>query len=687
MIVESPSNPSDTQTAPGQAGSHVVRLRLAVGGAVQGVGFRPYVYRLAVQMGLTGWVQNSRVGVTVEAEGTEAVLGEMRQRIEAEPPAGCQLSGIEATWLDPVGYQGFVIRDSAAGMEGQVWVRPDAATCPACVEEIFDPSNRRYGYAFTNCTACGPRYSIMESVPYDRARTSMKTFSMCPTCRAEYEDPGNRRFHAQPNACPVCGPQLSFWSPEGSVVATRADALARAVRLLQSGQILALKGLGGFQLLVDATSEEAVRRLRRRKHREEKPVALLFHRLEAVEKVCQVSAAEARLLQGPEAPIVLLRRRNEPKHGLAESVAPGNPWLGVMLPYTPLHHLLLAAAEGPWVATSGNLSDEPICIDEAEAAVRLQGIADGFLVHDRPIVRPVDDSVVRFVAGRETVLRRARGYVPLPIGVAPGLNPTPVVLAVGGQLKNTVGLGTSTGIFLSQHIGDLENMAALQVFNRVCRDLPQLLEVVPQLVISDLHPDYRSTREAHQMPLPCRAVQHHHAHVLACMAENQLDGPVLGIAWDGTGWGPDGTIWGGESLWVTNSGYRRFASLRPFPLPGGERAMREPRRAALGLLWELWGPKALAMDRLPPVASFTPAELRVVRAALERGVNCPRTSSMGRLFDAVSSLSGLRQLMSFEGQAAMELESTLDPDDSGAPYETVLEANPHRPSLVGQPCV
>jgi hydrogenase maturation protein HypF len=534
----------------GRAGEGAVRLRLVIGGAVQGVGFRPYVYRLAVGMGLRGWVRNSAVGVTMEVEGAEEALRALRMRVEGEPPVGCHLGSVEAVWLDALGYEGFAILESQAGREGQVWVRPDVATCEACVGEILDPSNRRHGYAFTNCTVCGPRYSIMESVPYDRARTSMKRFVMCPACQAEYDDPGDRRFHAQPNACRLCGPQLAFWDTEGRVVGEEGEALAMALALVRSGRVLAMKGLGGFQLLVDAESEEAVRRLRMRKHREEKPLALLFPGLEAVERECEVSAAEAGLLRAPEAPIVLVRRRVGAGARLAPSVAPGNPWLGVLLPYTPLHHLFVAGMGRPVVATSGNVSDEPICIDEWEALARLRGIADGYLVHDRPIVRQVDDSIVQVVAGREMVMRRARGYAPLPVATGGrAAKEARPVLAVGGQLKNTVALGTGSGVFLSQHIGDLETAATLEVFHRVCRDLPRLLEVVPQSVIADSHPDYLSTKAASQMGLPCHGVQHHYAHVLGCMAESELEGPVLGIAWDGTGWGPDGTVWGGNPWW------------------------------------------------------------------------------------------------------------------------------------------
>jgi hydrogenase maturation protein HypF len=657
------------------AGAPSLRLQMRIGGSVQGVGFRPYVYRLAREMGLQGWVRNSAVGVTIEAEGPETALRAMRVRIENESPTGCHLASLEAIWLDPVGYEGFAILESQTGEPGQVWVRPDVATCGACVAELFDPGNRRHGYAFTNCTHCGPRYSIIESVPYDRARTSMKGFVMCRDCQSEYDDPADRRFHAQPNACPQCGPQLAFWNEEGRVIEVKDAALAMAVALLRSRRVLALKGLGGFQLLVDARSETAVCRLRSRKQREEKPLALLFPGLESVNQVCVVSAAEAGLLRAPEAPIVLLRRRGDVRTSLAASVAPGNPWLGVMLPYTPLHHLLLAAMGGPVVATSGNASDEPICIDELDALERLLGIADGYLVHDRPIVRQVDDSIVQVIANREMVLRRARGYAPLPVrlqSASGGNGNADAVLAVGGQLKNTVAVGMGSDVFLSQHIGNLENVPALEVFRRVCADLPRLLKVTPRVAITDMHPEYLSTKEASRLGLPCHGVQHHYAHLLACMAENELEGPVLGIVWDGTGWGPDSTVWGGESLVATLHGYRRFAALQPFPLPGGDSAVRQPRRAAIGLLWEFLGAKAFELLDLPPLTAFEQADLANLRTALARGINCPRTSSIGRLFDAVAGLCGLRQQMTFEGQAAMELEWAFDPKDTGEAYPLEL---------------
>ncbi|MCL4178325.1 MAG: carbamoyltransferase HypF [Verrucomicrobia bacterium] len=654
-----------------------LRLRLRLQGVVQGVGFRPHVYRLAVEAGLDGWVGNTPLGVAIEVEGGEKALWDFRRRLERERPPGSSIQSLEAVWLEAAGWTGFEIRPSDQAGAPSLLVRPDVAVCDACVREIFDPANRRFGYPFTNCTHCGPRYSILEALPYDRANTSMRRFEMCPECRREYQDPADRRFHAQPNACPKCGPLLELWSADGTPVARREEAMAEAVEALRRGRILAVKGLGGYQLLVDARSEAAVQALRQRKHREEKPLAVMVPGMEEARTLCRVSAIEEGLLRSPEAPIVLLRRL-EGNLPLAAAVAPGHPFLGIMLPYTPLHHLLLAALRFPVVATSGNLSDEPICIDETEARERLQGIVDGFLVHNRPIVRQVDDSVVRVVAGREMVVRRARGYAPLPVAIAgggsgsgpgetAGAGTKRGVLAVGGQLKNTVALSAGGAVVLSQHIGDLETAAALSAFRRVVHDLQRLFGVEPARVMADLHPDYVSTKEAKRWVESPTGVQHHHAHILSCMAENELEGPVLGIAWDGTGYGLDGMVWGGEFLIAEAGGYERLATLRPFRLPGGERAVREPRRSAAGLLFAGYGPGAFDQRDLPTLAAFSPAEMRAVRESLERPFNAPLTTAVGRLFDAVASLLGVRQQTGFEGQAAMALESlAMGSSDRGA---------------------
>ncbi len=649
------------------------RTRLIIRGAVQGVGFRPFVHRLATGLGLHGWVSNSPAGVCIEIEGPAEARRAFLLRLGTERPPHSFIQSLEATELDPAGYSDFVIRPSQEQGEPLALVLPDIATCPECVREIFDPANRRHRYPFTNCTHCGPRYSIIKALPYDRPHTSMSIFPMCPACRAEYDNPRDRRFHAQPNACPACGPQLALWDASGRELARGEEALRGAERALRDGAIVAVKGLGGFHLMVRADDSAGVQRLRERKHREEKPFALMCPSLESAGALAEIGPLEARALQAPEAPIVLCRRR--PGAPVAAAVAPGNPWLGLLLPYTPLHHLLLADLGWSVVATSGNRSDEPICTDEHEALRRLGPIADLFLVHNRPIVRHVDDSLVRIVLGRELVLRRARGYAPLPVPVR---EPLPPVLAVGGHLKNTVALARDREVFLSQHIGDLDTAAALDAFERVIEDLSRLFAMKPERIMADAHPDYLSSRYAQLSGRGVERVQHHHAHVLACMAENHLAPPVLGVAWDGTGYGADDTIWGGEFLRIAADGSAvRVAHLRPFRLPGGEAAVKEPRRAALGLLHALWGEAVFARADLAPVRAFKPSELKALRPMLGRAVNAPLTSSAGRLFDAVASLLDLRQVAHFEGQAAMDLEFALEPGDSEDTYPWELAGAEH----------
>lgn len=666
------------------------RLRVVIRGAVQGVGFRPFVYRLATELGLCGWVNNSPRGVFVEVEGEADAPRTFLLRIEKEKPPRAMIQSLESAWLDPVGFSEFVIRPSEESGARTALILPDIATCEACLRELFDPSDRRYRHPFITCTHCGPRYTLIESLPYDRPNTTMKGFAMCPRCRAEYENPLDRRFHAQPIACPDCGPRLAAWDREGNVLAKDDAALLRAADSLRRGEIVALKGIGGFQLLVDARRADGVAQLRRRKHREEKPFALMFPRIEAVREVCEVSALEQRLLLSPESPIVLLRRRREAGGGvnapvLDPGVAPGNPNIGVMLPYSPLHHLLMQELGFPVVATSGNRSDEPICIDEHEALERLGDIADVFVVHDRPIARHADDSIARVLLDREQVLRRARGYAPLPVSISlaaavaeaapgPAAEDAPV-FAVGAQLKNSVAVLIGTDAFVSQHIGDLDTQAAREAFFRAGEDLRRLYQARPECVVCDLHPDYASTRCAEASGLPMLPVQHHAAHVLSCMAENALTPPVLGVAWDGTGYGTDGTIWGGEFFRVTEGGIDRVGHFRPFPLPGGDAAVREPRRSALGALYACLGQKAFDLTQLPSIQSFAASERSGIRRMLEQDVNCPRTTSVGRLFDAVASLIGLRQVTRFEGQAAMELEFAAEGVKTDESYSCRISAS------------
>lgn len=647
------------------------RLSITVRGVVQGVGFRPFIYRLASDAQLAGWVNNNSQGVQIEVEGSLERLQQFLARIEAEKPPRASIQSLEARSLDPVGYSTFEVRESDHSAGKTALILPDCAICADCLREIFDPSNRRYRYPFTNCTNCGPRYSIIEALPYDRAATTMRGFTMCPECQAEYDNPLDRRFHAQPNACPRCGPYIELWDAAGRRRAVGTDALNEAADAIRCGQIVAVKGLGGFHLVVDARDDHAVLRLRRRKEREEKPFALMFPHLAAVRSECIVGPLEERLLRSPEAPIVILRRSLDNDHScIASAVAPGNPYLGVMLPSTPLHHLLMAELGVPVVATSGNRSDEPICTDEYQALERLAGLADLFLVHNRPIAQHVDDSIVRVVLGRELVLRRARGYAPLPVHSTCTLEQP--VLAVGAHQKNTIALAHACEVFVGQHIGDLQTLPAFETFRSVIKHLTGVYDAPPATVACDLHPDYRSTRYAEQLAESQGStlirVQHHYAHILACMAENQLGGNALGVAWDGTGYGTDGTIWGGEWLHVTPAGFTRVAWLRPFRLPGGETAIKQPWRAALGLLFEMLGDALWEYEALAPLQECRPEYRAGLRLALTRKLNAPQTSSAGRLFDAIAALIGLRQHAAYEGQPAMELEWAADQDATDAVY-------------------
>ena len=628
------------------------RLRISLRGAVQGVGFRPFVYRLATEMSLTGWVLNSSAGLVVEVEGAPAELRQFEQRIESERPKASVVTVRESEWIPAQGSTRFEIHHSDTDAAKSVNVLPDLATCDDCRNELFDPANPRFQYPFTNCTNCGPRYTIVVDIPYDRPNTTMREFVLCPACREEYGNPANRRFHAQPNACPVCGPKL-----DGTIADTSA-ALCR-------GEIVALKSIGGFQLLVDARQAAAVARLRQRKHREEKPFALMMPSLEKAGEYCEITPAEQELLESQAAPIVLLRPK--PGTDIAWNVAHCSPYLGVMLPYSPLHHLLMRECLFPLIATSGNRSDEPIAIANEEATTRLRDIADHFLMHNRPIVRASDDSVVRLTSGRAGILRRARGYAPLGIRVARNVPP---VLAVGGHLKNTVAIGVGQDVFVSQHIGDLETLEARHAFERAIDDLCRLYSFQPEAVVCDLHPDYASTDWAERSGLPIIRVQHHQAHVAACAAENNVEGPYLGVSWDGTGYGLDGTIWGGEFFYVENqrvenNQYERVAHLRPFGLPGGDAAVREGWRSAASVLFEVFGETECGDSclRLSGERSSSAEHQRwntnKVHEMLVRGIRTVPTTSVGRLFDAVASITGLAQQNRFEGQAAMLLENEI----------------------------
>jgi hydrogenase maturation protein HypF len=645
-------------------------VAIEIRGVVQGVGFRPFVYHAARREGLQGWVLNDVDAVRIEAEGPGSAMDRFLEVLRHHHPVQARLESMVTTELQPADQPDsratFVIRASQGRSTPGPTIPADSATCAECRVEISDPAQRRHRYPFTNCTHCGPRWSIITQLPYDRWRTSMREFAMCPACRGEYESPADRRFHAQPVACPKCGPHLELLSSAGQRLSVHDEALREAAAAVLDGHIVALKGLGGFQLIVDATHGAAVRRLRDRKHRPDKPFAIMVAAANDVTALCDVTADDLEALNWPQAPILLLRRRGNPlpPHGIAEEIAPNNPYLGVMLPYTPLHHLLMSEIRRPVVCTSGNRSEEPMATTIADALQRLGDIADVILTHNRPIVRPVDDSVARIAPQGPQLLRRARGYAPLPIHL--DCSP-PCTLALGGHLKNTVALSRGADVIISSHIGDLDNLLSLEVHRRAVRDLVDFFSVTAEIVACDLHPDYASTRHAEELAdqwsVPLVRVQHHHAHVLSLMAEHQLRGPLLGFSWDGTGYGPDGTVWGGETFLCEGADLRRIAHLRTFPLPGGDRAVHDPRRTALGLLYEMQGPACREL-----VASwFDEPELATLLQALQRPRLFPRSSSMGRLFDAVAAICGWQGRVSFEGQAAMALEFAAA-DGAADPY-------------------
>ncbi len=645
------------------------RLRFAINGAVQGVGFRPFVYRLAIEMCLAGWVNNGAAGVVIEVEGSREQLERFRTRLEHEHPPVARLTSVTSTWLTPLGFQGFTITHSDAGGPKSVQVLPDLATCPQCRAELLDPTDRRFRYPFINCTNCGPRFTIVVALPYDRPNTTMADFALCPHCRAEYEQPLDRRFHAQPNACPVCGPHLELTATgELSAVPLQGEAaLQAAIQALRGGQIVAVKGLGGFHLICDARDETVVARLRSRKGRPRKPFALLVRDLAMAATLCDLPQTAADLLSAPEAPIVLLQQHAPSTGSVAANVAPDNPTLGLMLPSTPLHTLLLEALDYPLVATSGNRSDEPICLEADEVQARLGDIADLVLSHNRPIARHADDSIAVILHGEPRLWRRARGYAPAPVLLRHAM---PCILGLGAQMKNTVALSVGHQVLLSQHIGDLDAIESQAAFARVVADLTRLYEATPVAIAHDMHPDYYTTAFAkefsHTNAVQGWPIQHHHAHFAACLAEHQAEGEALGIIWDGTGFGLDKTIWGGECLYGTVAASRRVASLRSIPLLGMEAAIREPRRVALALLAALDEPALWDDETLPPVRAFTANERRVLRHMHTKQLNTIATSSAGRLFDGVAALRGLCQVASFEGEAASLLEHAADPYERGA---------------------
>lgn len=634
------------------------RVQLKIEGVVQGVGFRPFVFRVARELGLAGWIVNRVDGVLVEAEGTADAVDQLLLRIQTGCPPGANIERMTLHSIPAIGDAAFTIRPSHEAGTKRLAMSPDLATCGDCLVELFDPADRRFHYPWLSCAQCGPRMSMVTSVPYDRANTTMSRFALCEACRAEYDAPDNRRFHAESIACPACGPTTALWDTDGKVLAEGEEALKQTCRIIRDGGIVAVKGIGGFHLWVDATSEKAVQLLRARKRRADKPFAVMFPALETIRTHCALSSDEAAQLLSPAAPVVILQRREQT--ALAQGIAPGNRTVGAMLPSAPVHHLLMRKLATPVVATSGNLSDEPIVTDEQEAVKRLAGIADAFLFHDRPIARPMDDSVVRMAGSGPLILRRARGLVPRAIRLSESLARHVVgpVLAVGGHLKNTVALLDADHVVLSQHLGDLSTLETERAARQAMDDLQWLLNVKPRAVACDLHPDYRSTRVAEELAeqwhVPLIRVQHHHAHVAACMMEHGITGEVLGVAWDGAGYGMDGSLWGGEFLAATYGECRRVAHLHPFSLPGGEQAAREPRRAALAVRWETFGAQLGGVGVEQECAWKEQEQLLV--AMLAKRTHSPVTTSMGRLFDAVASMLGLCQVATFEGQAAIALE-------------------------------
>ncbi len=635
------------------------RRRFSLRGVVQGVGFRPFVYGLAQKNRLQGYVQNSSAGVSIEVEGRKEAVEEFTREVFRQAPPRARIEFLQFEDLIPVGFPAFEIRESREEAGQYPLISPDIATCGPCQEEIFNPRDRRYRYPFTNCTNCGPRFTIIQDTPYDRPKTTMARFLMCPECQREYENPANRRFHAQPNACPLCGPTVRLYRKLGEDCGGD-DPISSAVALLRAGEILAIKGLGGFLLACDAREPSAVEKLRRRKRRPHKPFAVMLPHLPAIKEHCFLDEEEEELLLAPESPIVLLRWKEG--SSICKGVAPGQKYLGVMLPYTPLHHLLLRESGLILIMTSGNLSEEPIAKDNEEAFARLSGIADAFLVHDREIYVQYDDSVAAVVAGEKTILRRARGYAPFPLRLPFSLRP---ILACGAELKNTFCLTRDQYAFLSQHIGDLENLETLEHFQRTLGIYQRLFRIQPERVAYDLHPEYLSTKVALQLPGMKIGVQHHFAHMASCLAENGAQGPAMGLAFDGLGYGTDGHLWGGEFLLGDFRFFERKAHLEYVPMPGGAAAVHHPWRMALSYVYTLLGKEELM--KYQPLLGFLPHEkTSILMQQIDRRINAPLTSSCGRLFDGVAALLGLCPSVSYEGQAAMELEGIADPGENGA---------------------
>jgi len=646
-----------------------IRQYVLVKGVVQGVGFRPHAYRIARALNLRGFVTNTDEGVHIEIEGPHRKITEFLKRLDQESPPLARIQKIRTHRMPPGHDAEFLIRSSRKSAPARTLISPDIATCDACLAEMMNPEDRRFRYPFINCTHCGPRFTIITGLPYDRSSTTMSHFTMCPACEKEYNDPADRRFHAQPNACPVCGPHVFLTDNKGRLI-DGADPVTEAVRALESGKIVAVKGLGGFHLACDAASEQAVRRLRLRKHREEKPLAVMAPDTATIALFALMTAAERDLISSPHRPVVLLRKKKEAL--LAESVAPGNHYIGVMLPYTPLHHLLVSEGFTALIMTSGNISEEPIAADNDDAVRRLGHIADLFLMHNRLIHRRCDDSVMFVAGGQPRFIRRSRGYVPMPVQL---LQNHRAVLGAGGELKNTLCLIRGREAFPSQHIGDLENLETMAFFEESAAHGKRIHEIEPEIIACDMHPEYLSTQWALAAdPMEIKQVQHHHAHIVACMAENGVDEPVIGLALDGTGYGIDGQIWGGEILVVSYGHFERAGHFAYRSMPGGEAVIREPWRMAVSCLFEACRMRYQEMDEamffsyiesLPLFSEAGLPKIRTIYRMLASDMVHIRTSSLGRLFDAVASIAGIRQRVTFEGQAAMALEMAMNGNDTG----------------------
>ncbi len=629
------------------------RVEIRITGIVQGIGFRPFIYNLAKTHSIQGWVLNNEKGVLIDAEAEDGNLDRFVRDIPKLAPPLARIESFEVRHLEPFNYTTFEIKKSEEAQEKFVLISPDVATCHQCLSELFSPQDFRYRYPFINCTLCGPRFTIIQDIPYDRHKTTMAPFIMCPVCQKEYEDPEDRRFHAQPNACPACGPSLRLEDKEGKEVP--GDPIQKTLKLLQRGSIVAIKGLGGFHLACDAKNNEAVSALRSRKYREDKPFAVMCRDLEEMRKHCEVDEEEEKLLWSVERPIVILKRKGDST--IAHAVAPYQNTLGVILPYSPLHHLLLNGPLKTLVMTSGNISDEPIAYKNEEAKRRLGHIADYFLFHNRDIHMRCDDSVTRIFEGKPYILRRSRGYVPFPIKLS---FPLEMILACGGELKNTFCLTRGPYAFMSHHIGDLENLETLSSFEEGIEHFKRLFSIEPKALVYDLHPDYLSTKYALSIPdIPKLGVQHHHAHIVSAMAENGIEGDVIGVALDGTGFGTDGTIWGGEFLKANLRDFDRMAHLKKLPMPGGTMAIKEPWRMAMVYLSEAFQDEMTNIN-IDLMKRVDVRKWEVLKTMIKAKINAPLTSSMGRLFDAVSSLLSLRDEVHYEGQAAIELEMIAD---------------------------